>query len=117
MRSRRVTAMSATPAATSTHWRGIAGVWLAGALFDASQTVLQMHAEGRHRPWLPLFAIELVSWLPWALATPFVIRLAQEYPIARTTNVRSLGVHAAAFASISAVSEAWSALLQVWFNP
>jgi len=110
--------MSAThPAVNSTHWRGIVGVWLAGALFDASQTVLQMHAEGRHRPWLPLFAIELVSWLPWALATPFIIRLAWEYPIVRATNVRSLGVHAAAFASISAVSEAWSALLQVWFNP
>ena len=40
-------------------WRWIAALWSAGALFDASQTVLIMHAEGRHHPWLPLFATEL----------------------------------------------------------
>jgi LytS/YehU family sensor histidine kinase len=98
-------------------WRWIAAIWCAGALFDASQTVLIMHAEGRHHPWLPLFGTELVSWLPWALATPLVIYLARRYPIVRGMSVRTVGVHLAAFAVISAVAESWSTVLQMLFNP
>jgi two-component system LytT family sensor kinase len=101
----------------STRWRWIAAVWFAGGLFDASQTVLIMHAEGRHHAWLPLFGIELVSWLPWALATPLVIRLARRHPIVRRMSLRTVAVHLVAFAAISAVAEAWSAVLQVLFNP
>jgi hypothetical protein len=98
-------------------WRWIAAIWFAGALFDASQTVLIMHAEGRHHPWLPLFGIELVSWLPWALATPLVIYLARRYPIVRGMSVRTVCAHLAAFAVISAVAESWSTVLQMLFNP
>ena len=101
----------------STPWRWIAGIWFASGLFDASQTVLIMHAEGRHHPWPPLFGIELVSWIPWALATPFVIHLARRYPVVRAMSVRTVSVHLAAFAVISVVAEAWSATLQVLFNP
>ena len=101
----------------STRWLWIAAIWCAGGLFDASQTVLIMHAEGRHHPWPPLFATELASWLPWALATPLVVALARRYPIVRGISVRTLFVHLAAFAAISAVAETWSAWLQVLFNP
>jgi sensor histidine kinase YesM len=101
----------------STHWGWIAVIWSAGALFDASQTVFIMHAEGRHHPWQPLFLIELVSWLPWALATPIIVRLARRHPIVGDMSVRTVGVHLAAFAVISTVAESWSALLQVLFNP
>jgi two-component system LytT family sensor kinase len=100
-----------------TRWRWIAALWCAGALFDASQTVLIMHAEGKHHNWLPLFGTELVSWLPWALATPLIIRLARRHPIIRGMSVRTVAVHLAAFAVVSAVAEAWSAVLQVLFNP
>ena len=101
----------------STPWRWIAVAWTAGALFDASQAVLIMHAEGRHHAWLPLFGVELASWLPWVLATPLVIRLARRYPIVRGVSVQTVCVHLAAFTVISAVAEAWSAVLQVLFNP
>lgn len=101
----------------STRWPWIAAIWCAGALFDASQTVFIMHAEGRHAPWLPLFATELVSWLPWALATPFVVDLARRYPILRGASLRTVVVHLAAFVALSIVAEAWSAGLQVLFNP
>jgi two-component system, LytTR family, sensor kinase len=101
----------------STRWSWIAAIWLAGGLFDASQTVLIMHAEGRHPPWLPLFGTELVSWLPWALATPLIIRLARRYPVVRRVSVRTAGVHLAAFAVVSAVAETWSTVLQMFFNP
>src|ERR1700759_5129401 len=97
---------------SSSQWRWIAAVWLAGGLFDASQTVLIMHAEGRHHPWPLLFGTELASWLPWALATPLIVRLARHPPIVGGLSVRTVGVHLAAFAIVSAVAESWSALLQ-----
>jgi two-component sensor histidine kinase len=98
-------------------WRWIAAIWFGGALFDASQTILIMHAEGRHLAWLPLFGTELVSWLPWALATPLIIRLARRYPVARGMSVRTVGVHLAAFVIVSALAESWSAVLQMLVNP
>ena len=101
----------------STRWLWIAAMWCAGALFDASQSVFILHAEGKHGGELRLFATELATWLPWMLATPFVISLARRYPILRGTTVRTLAVHLAAFVTISAAAEAWSAALQVLFNP
>lgn len=98
-------------------WLWIAAVWVTGGLFDASQTVLIMHAEGNRHPWQPLFAVEFVSWLPWALLTPLVIRLARRFPIARAASPAVFGVHLAAFILVSAVSEAWNAALQVAFDP
>lgn len=103
--------------ASASRWRRIAAIWCAVGLFDASQTILVMHAEGRHHPWLPLFATELVSWLPWALATPLVARLARRRPVLHGPGLRSIAVHIAAFATLSVVTETWSAWLQVLFNP
>jgi two-component sensor histidine kinase len=98
-------------------WRWIAAIWTAGALFEASQSVFIMHAEGRHHPWPPLFGTELVSWLPWALATPLVIQLVRRYPIVRGISLHTACVHLAAFAGISVISECWSTVLQMAFNP
>ena len=66
----------------STRWLWIAAIWCAGGLFDASQTVLFMHAIGKQHAWL-IFGTELVSWLPWVLATPLVISLARRYRCSR----------------------------------
>lgn len=99
-------------------WRWIAAMWCAGGLFEASQAVLIMRfGEGRRHAWLPLFATELATWLPWALATPWIISLARRYPIARSTTLRTLAAHLTAFVTISVVTEVWSATLQVLFNP
>ena len=105
------------PAAPSTRWLWIAAIWCAGGLFDASQNVLIMHKEGRHHSWVPLFATELAVWLPWALATPLISYLARRHTLVRGAIVRTLAVHAAAFITLAMVTEAWSALLQVMFNP
>jgi hypothetical protein len=72
----------AVPAARAdrrpTPWAWIAAIWFAGALLDASQSVFQLHAETKQTHWLPVFAVELAGWLPWALATPFVVGLARD---------------------------------------
>jgi len=100
----------------STRWLWIAAMWVAGALFEAAQSVLFMRAIGRQHAWL-IFGTELASWVPWALATPLVIGLARRYEIIRSTTVKASAVHLAAFAIISLVAEAWFAVLQVVFNP
>jgi two-component system, LytTR family, sensor kinase len=102
----------------SNRWLWIAAIWCGGGLFEATQAVLIMRfAENRRHAWLPLFATELATWLPWALATPLVVTLARRYPIIRGTSLRTVAVHLVTFAAISAVAEAWSAALQVLFNP
>jgi signal transduction histidine kinase len=113
------------PAMTGTHsgahpirWRWIAALWCAGGMFDASQAVLVLRfAHDSHESWLPVFAIEMATWLPWALATPWIIGLARRHPFIRGTTLRTIAVHLAAFATIGAVAEAWTAMLQVLFNP
>ena len=101
----------------STSWTWIAVIWCAAALFDASQTLLTMHAVGAGKAWLRPFLIVFVSWLPWALATPFVIDLARRCPVVRGEIFKAMSLHLAAFAAISVAAEGWSALLRVIFNP
>lgn len=101
----------------SIKWGWILGIWFAYGLCDACQTVLSMNAEGKHHPGLPIFATDLASWLPWALATPVVIAIARRYPLARGTSVRSITLHLAVFAIITAIAESWSSGLTMLFNP
>jgi two-component system, LytTR family, sensor kinase len=105
------------PDARSTGWTWIAGIWCAGALFEASQTLLTMHAVGVGKAWLRPFLIVFLSWLPWALATPLIIDLARRWPIVRGAIFRAVSLHLAVFAAISVTAEAWSALLRVIFDP
>jgi two-component system, LytTR family, sensor kinase len=103
--------------ARSTRWTWIAATWCAGALFNASQTLFTMHALGAGRPRLLPFLIVCASWLPWALATPFIMKLARRWPIVRDKTLKAMYRHLAAFAAISVIAEGWSALLRVIFNP
>jgi two-component sensor histidine kinase len=110
--------MLETPAdVRSPRWLWIAAIWCAGGLLDASQTVLAVRAEGTHHAGLPLFATDLVSWLPWVLATPLIIRLARRHPMLRATIMPTAALHLAAFGIISLIAAAWYALLQNLFNP
>lgn len=100
----------------SSGWLWIAAIWLAGGLFDATQTVFAMQSEAKHPACLPIFLTELVSWLPWALATPSVMRVARRHPI-RGMNLRTICVHLAVFAAVSTVAAAWFSVLEMAFNP
>ena len=61
-------------------WIWIASIWLGFGLVDAMQTVFVMRSEGMHHAWGKLFLTSLLSWLPWALATPLIMRLGERYP-------------------------------------
>jgi hypothetical protein len=98
-------------------WIWIALIWFAFGLVDAFETVLVMHAEGMHHAWLILFVTVAASWLPWALATPFLLSLGRRFPVASPRCWRTWLVHVAAFAAIGLLYCAWTAWLQALFNP
>ncbi len=79
--------------------------------------MLFVHAMGRGHPWWLIFATELVSWLPWMLATPLIIDLARRYPIFPGPTAGAVICHFSAFAIVGLGAEVWFAALQVLFNP
>jgi signal transduction histidine kinase len=98
-------------------WLWIAAIWFGIGLFDATQTVFSMRAEGMHHAWNRLFITLLVEWLPWALATPFVLRLGRRFP---PTQLRPLSTwlrHLAACIAIDLAFSACSAALEKLTNP
>jgi two-component system, LytTR family, sensor kinase len=101
----------------SPRWFRIAAIWLGVGLFDATQNVFVMRAEGMHHRWVQLFATLLLSWLPWALATPLVLRLGRRYPAACWKRLSTWGAHLAACAVIGLVSAAWIAAMEDFANP
>jgi two-component system, LytTR family, sensor kinase len=101
----------------SPRWFWIAAIWGGIGLFDATQTVFVMRAEGMHHYWGRLFFTLLISWLPWMLATPFVLRLSRRYPPANWRRISTWGAHLAACAGIGLVYAAWVALWEDMLNP
>jgi two-component system LytT family sensor kinase len=95
----------------------IATIWSGIALFDGMQTVVVMRAEHMHHAWSRLFITLLLSWLPWALATPFVLRLGRQYPPAEWKRIRGWFTHFAACVVIGLVYAAWVAALEGLLNP
>jgi two-component system, LytTR family, sensor kinase len=101
----------------SSRWSQIAAIWFGVGLFDATQTVFVMHAQGMHHYWVRLFATLMLSWLPWALSTPLVVRLGRQFPPVKFRNISTWLIHLGAAASIGLISAAWIALLDVALNP
>jgi len=98
-------------------WIWIASVWFGFGLVDAMQTILVMRAEGMHHAWTKLFVTTVVSWLPWALATAFVMRLGHRFPPVKLRPLATWPAHLAACASIGLIFAAWAAWLDLAFNP
>jgi len=95
----------------------MAGIWGGIGLFDATQTVFVMRAEGMHHDWAGLFATLLFSWLPWMLATPLVLRLSRRYPPEHWNRFSTWGLHLAACATIGLVYSGWIAGWEELLNP
>src|SRR5215469_3422799 len=97
-------------------WLWIALIWLSIGIFDASDTVFSMRAEGHHHAWLSLFITLLSSWLPWALATPLILELSRRHPL-ELKPVFAWLPHIAACAVTGLAFAAWSAALEELLNP
>jgi two-component system LytT family sensor kinase len=101
----------------SPRWLWLAAIWFGLGLFDATQNVFVMRAEGMHHHWGRLFFTLLISWLPWILATPLVLRLTLRYPPAQWKRLSTWGAHLAACGSVGIVQAAWVAMWEEWLNP
>ncbi len=98
-------------------WLLIAAIWFGIGLFDATQTVFSMRAAGMHHAWVYLFITLLLSWLPWALATPMVLKVGRNYPLVQLRPFSAWPRHFAACAMIGLVQSAWTACLEKLLNP
>jgi two-component system LytT family sensor kinase len=108
--------MTATAYDMTKGWRYVSGAWLALALFDATQTVVSMHAMGMHHAWLMLFFVTMLSWAVWPVCTPAVLALLLRFPLP-SNRVAPWAVHAAACLAINAAWATWAALLEHATNP
>ena len=99
-------------------WYWIAAVWVAVGVFDATNTVVLMRAQGMHHAWVELFVSVLATWLFWAAATPVILWLGQRYPLGwnRASGGNWLR-HLAVLVVIGVIAAAWVAALEVWLNP
>jgi two-component sensor histidine kinase len=101
----------------STWWIWNVSIWLGIGLFDATKTVFVMRSEGMHHAWTALFVTLLLSRLPWALATPMVLRLGRGDPPWRFTRVATWTAHGIACGAIALATAAWSAAFEKALNP
>jgi two-component system LytT family sensor kinase len=97
-------------------WLQVAAVWLAIALFDASQTVVTMRAMGMHHAWVTLFFVTTATWAVWPLVTPAVLALLQRFRLP-SKSVMPWIVHGMAFIAIGLVWATWASLLEHLGNP
>ena len=98
-------------------WYWISAVWLGIGLFDATQTVVVMRAEGMHHYWMRLYFTSVVAWLPWMLATPFVFRLNQKFSTAHWKHPAFWISHLAACAVTGLFAAAWLSMWEELLNP
>jgi len=99
-------------------WYWIAVFWAAIGVFDGTNTVVLMRAEGMHHAWWQLFAAISCTWLFWAAATPVIFWLEDRHPLRWEKDSAGNWVrHLGAFAVIAGVAAAWVAWLEIGLNP
>jgi two-component system LytT family sensor kinase len=98
-------------------WAWIASIWFGFGLIDALQTVFVMRAEGMHHAWVKLFVTTVLSWLPWALATPLVMALGRRFPPVKLSSLATWLAHGAACVTIGLIFAAWTTWLDQLLNP
>jgi two-component sensor histidine kinase len=98
-------------------WYWVVALWLGFGLFDSTQTVFVMHAEGMHHYWWRLFFTNILAWLPWMLATPFVFRLDHKFPTLQWKRRAFWFSHLAACMATNLATAAWLAMCEELLNP
>jgi two-component system, LytTR family, sensor kinase len=101
----------------SPRWYWVLSVWLGIGLFDATQTVFVMRAEGMHHYWTSLYFTELSSWLPFMVATPFILQLGRKFPLSCWNRAMNWAVHLGACGIMCLAYSLWISMLEEWLNP
>ena len=98
-------------------WFWIAAIFAGAGLFDATQNVFVMRAEGMHHYWARLFATLFFSWLPWMLATPLVLSLSRSFPPSQWKKASTWIAHLIACVGIGLIYAMWVAVWELVLNP
>ncbi|HVN19937.1 MAG TPA: sensor histidine kinase [Dongiaceae bacterium] len=98
-------------------WYWVSAVWCGVGLFDATQTVYVMRAEGMHHYWTRLYFTQLISWLPFMLATPCIWWLGSRFPVSRWRVASTWVAHLALCAAVNLSASAWITMFEEWLNP
>ena len=98
-------------------WIAIAAIWLGIGVFNGLQAVVTMRFEGMQHPWTAVFFTDVLSWLPWAAATPVVAYLGRRYSPLRNTRASTWIAHLLALVGLLVAAAAWRTLLQLTFRP
>jgi len=98
-------------------WYWVVALWLGFGLFDATQTVFVMRAEGMHHYWGRLFLTNVLAWLPWMLATPFVFRLDHKFPALHWKRGAFWISHLTACMATNLIASAWLSMWEDVLNP
>lgn len=101
----------------SPRWYWIAAFWCGIGLFDATQNVFVMRAEGMHHYWYRLFFTLFIAWLPWAVATPLALRLSRRYPPTNLRQPSTWIAHGTACAVVGLAYATWLAMWESLLNP
>src|SRR5579862_7901272 len=101
----------------SPRWLWMVAIWGGIGLFDATQTVFVMRAEGMHHAWWSLFFTLLFSWLPWMLATSLVFRLARRFPPAQWKKTSTWTAHLGTAVALGIADAGWVTLWEKALNP
>jgi two-component system, LytTR family, sensor kinase len=102
----------------NSRWLWIAGIWLGLGFFSATGNLIFMRVNGMKLAWTQTetFIALLFIWLPWALATPFLLDFGRKYSL-RLRHFSTWFKHFGAYASMSFVSAAWFAGLDKVLTP
>src|SRR5882724_3395015 len=87
-------------------------IWTASIWF-----VFGLRGEGMHHAWGRLFWTCVVSWIPWALATPLVLRLGRRFPPVKLRPLRTWLVHLVSALVVGLTFSGWMTCLEVLLNP
>jgi two-component system LytT family sensor kinase len=98
-------------------WLRIIAIWLGVGIINACEIVFPMRAVGMHHHWGRLFLVLVIDWLPWALATPLVMRVARQHRLSTTPSSRTAAIHLCLLVAIAVATAAWSALLDISLDP
>jgi sensor histidine kinase YesM len=70
-----------------------------------------------HHAWAKLFFATVVAWIPWALATPWVLRLGRRFPPVKLWPLTTWLVHVASALAVGLAFSVWMTCLEVLLNP
>jgi two-component system, LytTR family, sensor kinase len=115
--TRQETSSSQPAFSSQGNWAWVVAICAVLGVFEATQTVLVMRAEGMHHAWVKLFLVTLMSWAPWAVWGGLILRLGRTHPLFQGSSVSGWLRHAGLWLAVWASTAGWNAAIEASLNP